>query len=282
MSKLWSAGDLATHDFPEPPYLVKPMIPLGGNVLMHGKRGVGKTQFLMTLANSVTNGYPFLGRWPVQKGPMVIVQVDMTPQIQQLRIIKVRDLLDMEDIYFTFPPSMNIREMVLRHASLVDQIREVEPVCVAWDTLRKIHRESENASESPGIVYGAANEIVPSATHMFSHHDKKTPADPDFESDPEEQFRGSGAWIDDAETSIQLVDLGGIPRRIGLKFHKARTAPDTEKEPVMLEMDLDTMLLLPSRTHDKTERGDPADLVREAKCSRAKAFELLHTRPGTR
>lgn len=251
MTTLWSSEGLAGHDFPEPAFLVDPLIPQGGNVLVHGKRGVGKTQFLLTLSYYLNSGHDLFGRWPVRQGPCVIIEPDMTGPLGQLRVQKALQEVDLPNTYWAFPRSVDIFNMDLKDAKLVEEIRAIEPVMVAWDTLRKIHREPENSSETPSRVYDAANSLFPTATHVFPHHDKKSPADPAHEVDPEEQFRGSGAWIDDAETSIQLVDSGGLPRRIRMLTHKARTAPDTEKVPVTLEMDLDTMLLLPTRVRDE-------------------------------
>jgi hypothetical protein len=49
---LYSAQDLAVQEFPEETFLVEGLIPLGGLVLLHGKRGIGKSQFSMTLGHA--------------------------------------------------------------------------------------------------------------------------------------------------------------------------------------------------------------------------------------
>ncbi len=242
--KLWTAEELANHKFERPTFLVEPIIPLGGLVLLHGKRGIGKTQLCLTLANSITTGREFLGRYPTSRGPVVKVQVDMTPQIQQLRIQKVSKLLKLDDLYYVFPRVLNICNLE-RESELVIKINELQPLIIIWDTLRKIHRENENNSESAQIVYSKVVELFPEVTHFFVHHDKKTIVDQQS-LDPEEAFRGSGDWIDSTDTSMQLVSLKRKnPSRVMLYFHKARTAPDTEKSTCLLQMDPDTMLMVP-------------------------------------
>lgn len=246
MTQLWSADELALHEFEDPTFLIEPLVPLGGVFMLHGKRGVGKTQFAMSIANSVINGAPLLGRWPTLKGPVVMIQADMTPQIQQLRVQKVSELLNLDGLYFAFPTAMDIVSLNLKDSELVMSIRDVEPVLIIWDTLRRSHRLSEDDSSTVQLVYSSARRLFPGVTNLFVHHDKKSPNDPSFKVEPEEMFRGSGDWIDSADCSAQLRSVSmRSSRRVGLLFHKARTAPDEEKKPVILEMDLETMLLLP-------------------------------------
>lgn len=250
--KIWPAPDLAHAEFEDPTFLVKPQIPLGGTVLLHGKRQVGKTQFSLTLANAICNGYPFLGEWPVEQGKVVIIQVDMTAQIQQKRIQKLEGLLHLEGLHYLFPGTLEINKMKSKHPKTVERIRKLDPHLIVWDTLRRIHRLDENSSEAPQIVFSSARELFPHATHEFVHHDKKSPADPQYEQDPEEAFRGSGDWIDSVDTSLQLKRVGSS-RRAKLFFHKARTAPESQKEPVLLEMDKETMLMLPVERSIKSD-----------------------------
>jgi len=245
--KLWEAHDLAEHKFPLPTFLVDPIIPLGGLVLLHGKRGIGKTQFCLSLANSIVNGRLFLNRFPTLPGPVLKVQVDMTPQIQQLRVQKVHKILNLSNLYYYFPRVLNIMSLS-RESSAALAITELNPSIIIWDTLRKIHRENENSSESAQLVYSKVTSLFPNSTHFFVHHDKKTVVDQQA-LDPEEAFRGSGDWIDSTDTSMQLVELKQYnPSRVILMFHKARTAPRHEKNPIVLEMDPDTMLMVPFPT----------------------------------
>lgn len=245
--ELWSVDQLVEHEFEQETFLVDPVMPLGGLVLVHGKRGVGKTQFMLNLSNAIVNGYKWLGRWDTTRGKVLFIQTDMTPQLQQLRVQKVADMLVMDGLWFMFPQGMDIVQMERRWPRQVEQIRALDPVLIIWDTLRKIHSCDEDKSWAPGMVYSSAKRCFPRATHVFVHHDKKSPSDPQFEVEPEEQFRGSGDWIDSADTSIQLRTAATrkSPKRIVMLLHKARTMPDIEKKAVVLEMDLESMLLLP-------------------------------------
>ena len=154
-----------------------------------------------------------------------------------------------------FPRVLNITK-VHRESDFVIHINNLKPYLIIWDTLRKIHRENENNSESSQIVYSKAIELFPDVTHLFVHHDKKTVVD-QKNLDPEEAFRGTADWIDSTDTSMQLVSLKNKnPARMLLYFHKARTAPLDEKDPCLLQMDPETMLMLPFNSPAKLHSLD--------------------------
>lgn len=250
MALLWSSKELASHEFPEPAYLIDPMIPQGGIAILYGKPGVGKTQLILSLAHAINNGLPFLGRWPARKGPVVVVQADMTGQIQQDRITRIINHVDISSTYWAVEPdgsipNINIQTMTITQRPLVEAIREIQPILVVWDTLRKVHHLPENASESPIKVYSSARSIIPTATHLFVHHTRKASRDPDAIDTADEDFMGNQQWKGAADATLALRDLGGVPRRLLLTFHKARTAPDTEKHPFPLELDMQTITLAP-------------------------------------
>ena len=239
---LYSAEDLATQTFPEETFLVEGLIPLGGLVMLHGKRGIGKSQFSMTLAHSIVNGLDLFGTFAVNQGPVLLVQIDMTPQLTQLRLHKLWGQYGMKGIHWWLEPSMDIKEMDKAH-KLVRAVNDLKPVLVVWDTLRKIHRMKENQSETAQFIYSAVKKYMNGPTHMFIHHDKKTQMDPNGELDPEEAFRGTTDWIDSVDTSMQLWEQNR--GRLGLKFHKCRTMAEDDRPQFVLEMDQETLFLLP-------------------------------------
>jgi len=246
METLWSADELAAHTFDTPTFLVDPILPLGGVVMLHGKRGVGKTQLATTLAHAVSAGSLFLGRFPTLGGPVVHVQVDMTAQIQQLRVRAAKRQVQLPRVYYICPATFNLPAASEDHP-VVTAINSVSPSLVIWDTLRRIHTLDEKSSEASQAVYSAARSLIPGATHFFIHHDKKTIPE-QSQLEPEESFRGSTDWLDSADASMKLTTVGAAtlsPRRLKLFFHKARTAPEYDKGALYTEMDYETMMILP-------------------------------------
>lgn len=254
MALLWSSERLAAHEFPTPPYLVEPMIPQGGLAILHGKPGVGKTLLIAALAQAVNSGAPFLNRWPTRQGPVVVVQADMTGQIQRDRLLRIINDVNVKDTYWVVEedgstPYLDIQNMTFTQKELVSAIRSVNPVLVVWDTLRKIHRLDENSSDAPIAVFRAAREILGSASHLFIHHDRKESRDPDAAADTDEAFMGSQQWKGAVDATFSLREVKGAcaPKRLVLTFHKARTAPVEELRPILLELDSKAILPLPVR-----------------------------------
>lgn len=263
MTRLWSSEEFASHTFPTPSYLVEPIIPQGGIFILHGKPNVGKSQLIMTLCDAISRGEPLFGRWPVRQGPVVVVQADMTGQIQQERLLKIRTSTPLQHVYWVVEedgsaPFIDITTMNVVKKSLVEAIQEIDPVLVVWDTMRKIHRLPENDSATPIAIFEAAHRISPTATHAFVHHNRKESRDPDAPEDTDEAFMGNVQFKGSSDTTASLKEIGSSPKRVLFQIHKARTAHDVEKHPIVLELDTRTMLLLPVRPHTE---GGPASSI---------------------
>ena len=287
--EIFSAGELAQHEFPDDPFIVDPLMPQGGIVLLHGKRGIGKSQFALTLSHAIVNGLPLFNYFPTTASTVVFVQTDMTAKIQQLRLLKVYDRIGLENLYYTFPVPCNVAEFRANHP-IVQAISSVEPKLIIWDTLRKIHRMKESSSETVQVVYENLRQYFPGVTHMMVHHDKKTFQDNEG-LDQEELFRGSGAWVDDADTSIQITQTGTRKTRMKLWIHKCRTMSEGERPNLIVEMDSQTMLLYPhspNSSYDeikKIRKEQPSmrgatlvdELLRRGCCTREQAESAVRT-----
>lgn len=270
MTRLFSSDELTSHEFPNPSYLIEPLMPMGGIGILHGKPNVGKTQFVMTLAEAINSGEPLFGRWPVHQGAVVMIQADMTGPIQQQRLIRLSTRTQLTDTYWLAEedgsaPFIDIITMSLTKRALVDAIREIDPVLIVWDTLRKVHLLDENASKTPIEVFNAARRICPLAFHLFVHHNRKESRDPDASPDTDEAFMGNQQWKGSSDTTMSLKEIGTSPKRVLFETHKARTAPDTEKHPLILELDMESMLLLPMRRYSSFSPSTHLGLVSEAR-----------------
>lgn len=265
MSLLWTAERLARHHF-QHLFLVEPVMLRGGIVLVHGKRGIGKSHFALTVAACIGERGALFGRYPTHDiGPVVYVQADVPPWLTQQRVRRAQKIYKLGNIHFFFPTFFNIVTLTESHP-LVQEIRELNPSLVIWDTLRKIHRGSSNEDDIPSLIYGTARNLFQEATHMFVHHDKKTIAEQE-KLDEEEEFRGSGAWIDDAHTGLHLVKVA--TGKLMLYFTKTNACED--QAPLSLGLNLDTLLLYASPEQatlltewwrERNPGGAPADLER--------------------
>lgn len=205
--------------------------------MLHGKRGIGKTHFALTLATCMSEGAVLWGRYRTKKCRVVYVQADMGPWIQQQRLRRARHLFTLDGIQWLFPDFMNLPEWT-RDTPEVKEIRAFEPEFIIWDTLRQIQQLDMNSDETPAWVYGKARSLFPGIAHLFIHHDKKTIADEDKLS-PEESFRGSGAWIDNADVGLKVREI--VRGKLALDFTKVRTCE--EQPSLTLSLDKESLLL---------------------------------------
>jgi RecA-family ATPase len=220
MSHEWWTADGLTHATFRQPYLFYPIIPHPGIVFLYGKRALGKTQLLLTVAATLVHRGALFGRYPVQRsGPIVIVEADMSASLVHERLcLAARSGFTFPDVHFVFPTFFDIVGLSERHP-LVQEIVERQPVLIVWDTLARIFHGDTNCDASVSLVYGRARALFPDATHWFVHHDRKT-REEDATLPQDEVFRGSGAWSDNADTSLHLVANGHY--RL-LQFTKLRT-----------------------------------------------------------
>lgn len=242
----YASGGLHDAQFPTPLFLVEPIIPFGGIVVLHGPKTAGKTQFALTLGIAVAHGRTFLDEYRCRQGPVLFVEADMTALTLQSRVQSAPDTRTLNFLHTEpFDVVKVARAPKLPEALL--QAQALAPALVIVDSLRKTNIHDEVSSATPSLVYAAWQTLFPGATLLLIHHDRKKPTDPDAYLHPEEAARGTGAWLDDADTGLHLTrqreTKGG--HLCTLSFSKCRT---TEEPPAMvLRMHEDTLLIEPTR-----------------------------------
>src|SRR5437867_3057076 len=194
--------------FEHPRMLVDPIIPWGGIFLLHGPRAAGKSQLALQLASAIASGGLFLGTWRCTPARVLFVEVDMTEPILHERLRRMNGglppatknlaLLTLDSGFLNIEDPQNIRD-----PGIVDAKR-YDPEVIFVDSLRKSHTRDENDSATPEIVYQAWRRHFPSVTLGPLHHNRKVIFGPNA-GDRDEAFRGTTAWLDNADTGIQLL-----------------------------------------------------------------------------
>lgn len=82
VSALLEYKELVTLELPERKRYV-PWLPEGGNVMVYGHRGIGKTFFELSLTASLVTGTPFL-KWPISES-VGVLYIDGEMQLDELR-----------------------------------------------------------------------------------------------------------------------------------------------------------------------------------------------------
>lgn len=281
-------GELYKAVFPEPLFLVDPIIPAGGLVMLHGPKTAGKTQLALTLAVSVATGGLFLGEYPCQPGEVLFVETDMTRKTLQDRIKKTEEAKSINFLHSEPFDIVMLASKGLLPAAFTEA-QASKPALVIVDSLRKTSAQDEIDSASPGRVYGAWQRLFPGAVILIIHHDRKASTLPDAIFRPEEAARGSGAWLDDIDTGLHMSKLrnhkhGG--HAASLSFSKCRTTEDPPAITVL--MDETTLLVRPAAKPPRQvlaelRSADPEaaqselvqQLVSSKACSRATAYRLV-------
>ena len=230
-------------------YTFDPVIPAQGILFCHGKPTTFKTHLGLTMSACLVHGGTLFGRYPTKLSTVAYIQADTPYGIQRKRLCVADKILPLDYIHYYHTQTFNMLKM--KHQDdFLGPIVDKEPDFVVWDTLRKISRAASNDDDVPSLIYGTAHELFPDATHMFIHHDKKTVVDQD-KLDKSEEFRGSGAWLADSDTTIHLTKASEY--QIIVEFTKVRTCGP--QDPIRLTLDPKEMFL--------SARGNPEPLVQE-------------------
>lgn len=173
-------------------WLIEPLIPAGGSVLLYGDPKVGKSYAALQLALAIEGGTEWFG-FPVRtNGKVVYVQLD-TPRslwAQRLETLK-KDGLPVETLTFgdretldCFPFDILNQEHYDLLRSELQQISPA-PVAVIIDTLRESHSGDEDKSTSMQPVIAALQSVVAPAALIVIAHSRKTIGDqaPDLIND---------------------------------------------------------------------------------------------------
>lgn len=174
MPKIVNGADyLALPSSPET-YLIDPLLPSGGALLLYGDPKVGKSYAALQLAEAIQNGDHWLG-FPTRQGRVVYVQLDTPRNVWQSR---VRDLQVRGQLIS--PPHFTDRELldawpfdILRPDHLImlrDELQAIEPDLVIIDTLRESHSADENDStEMQKAIAALVAATQPAALCLISH-----------------------------------------------------------------------------------------------------------------
>lgn len=246
MSQLYRVGDFIDAELPNKLFLIEPFMPIGGHCLLYGKRAGGKTQLALTIAHHVLRGELLFGSFPCTQGPVVYIQADMPPVVQQDRLRRAAATIRHNDFYIVpLERSYDIRSICAHPPMWAEQILTIAPKLVIVDTLRRSHTMEENSSDTPVEVYNAWRSLLgTSTTVLYLHHDRKTFTKPgDAGEDRTEEFRGSGAWLDEADLGLHMLKYGRGDK-FKLEWTKLRTCEDAAvPEFLTLAMQQDTLLL---------------------------------------
>lgn len=256
-------------------WLIRPLIPVGGSVIIYGDAKVGKSYAALQLANALVQGGEWLGFPVTQRGRVVYVQLDTPRNLWAERLEQLKesgipvDVIDFADRETLQTMPFNILEKE-HYLLLQGAIRKISPVAVVVDTIREAHDGDENESGAMKNVVSALQAAVFPAALILISHGRKTLQDAphDLISD----VRGSNYVVGrmDAIIKFSKASMGYTGRAIEEGHVRLRRqenglwVPATAEleahiEAILLDTSLTTILgraqALQKRLPDKSEES---------------------------
>lgn len=182
-------------------WLVEGILQAGSLAELHGKPGVGKTFLALSLAGSISTGFPFFGHEVVKQGFVVYVAAEGDQSLPpRLRAWRKFHREDERPGLRVIPESVNLGKST-EVEELIAQLRTLpeSPVLVVIDTLaRCMVGGDESSAKDMGLVVHATELIrtAVGATVLLVHH-------PGHDSSRE---RGSSALRGAADTMMALKE----------------------------------------------------------------------------
>ena len=214
----------------ETSWLIEPFFPREGVVLIHGKKSIGKSPFIWSLMQSVSEGESFFGYDVQTPGWVIYIELDTSRNLLKPRLRKLANpvIRHMEMVFYRSLDSLNLHPDTV--AFLKDLNEKRHPVLVVINTLRRVHQADGNKGEIPSQVYKTWEGLFPSSCIAFVHHDKKSSRKPSgvIVEPGDEDFSGSLAWANDAQVVLHLIN-GTKPRQVRLKITGSQVGSMTEE-----------------------------------------------------
>lgn len=189
--------------------------------LLAGVSGIGKSWLFMDLALATATGGKWLGHFPVKQGTVLMVDEENAEILLRNRInkmLKYRGITDTKDVplHFAvgtgagFSPTVNRDGETTpspEYRRLLQTAIECKPALTLFDSLIRLHRARENASEEISIVFNFIMQFCRDAntTAMLAHHLRKAYGNGNGGANSGERIRGSSDIVGACDYTV-IVD----------------------------------------------------------------------------
>ncbi len=202
------------REFPDPRFLIDNVLIEGTITLLGSYAGKGKTVLALSLMRSVLDGFPWLGRYKVNRtGPVLLINEENPDSVLKVYTRKI----DAEALFCCLH-FQNIQIDSRRGcAELEEVIRRIRPVLVVIDSLIRVHSHDEDASIEMAQVIKHLREIANRGVTilLLHHHNKGT-------GNLEHRARGSSDIPAGVDLELSLYEK---KERLILQSVKTRFAP---------------------------------------------------------
>lgn len=266
----FTGDEFLSHAFPETEFLMWPLLPSEGIVLLHAKWGSGKSYFGLNAANALQEGREFLGMRPKQVSTLY-VEADAPPTTIQ-KFWLDEGFKPRMNLCFTGPFNCLSKEFKISpvYKELVECRETYKPRVVFINTLRKVYQAHEETSHHSVMVYSAFQAIFPGCLIVFHHHNRKESGQ--MGGNGEEDFAGFQSWADNANVVIALKRSKNA-KTVTLTLTKSHAVDSEQVEPIKTAIG-DGMTVVLAEQHGDLVRGF-ASRVRTGEATQGQAAREL-------
>lgn len=157
--------------FPDPKFLIDNVLIEGTITLLGSYAGKGKTLLALSLMRSILDGFPWLGKYTVNRqGPVLLVNEESPDSVLKTYTAKIP-----EDAPFYVLHFEQVRiDQAKDQAALEEVIRVIDPVLVVIDSLVRVHGHEEDSSVEMAQVIGHLRRLTnDGVTILLLHHHRK-------------------------------------------------------------------------------------------------------------
>ena len=199
--RVWSIGEILTHDFGPEEWTVKSLITKQGITAFSGNPGDYKTWVTIHIALCVSRNSPVFGKFPTTQGGVLIIDEE-----DHIRVVKGRlELLGAKDgdaIHYLSQSGFKADNDKALQA-VVDFVKEKNIKLVILDSLVRIHRQEENDATGMAKVFSSIQKIIAAgASILFTHHHRKQYGFGN--SNPGQNMRGSSDILAAVDSHITV------------------------------------------------------------------------------
>lgn len=210
------------RQFPDPRFLIDNVLIEGTITLLGSYAGKGKTLLALSLMRSVVDGFPWLGRYDVNRsGPVLLINEESPDSVLKTYTAKIPNDVPFYCLHFE-----EVRiDRDQDRAALEEVVRVLEPVLLVIDSLIRVHGHEEDSSVEMAQVIRYLRKFSNRGTNvlLLHHHRKGT-------GPLETRARGSSDIPAGVDLELSLYEQRD---RLILQSVKSRFKPF---EPIILEI----------------------------------------------
>lgn len=213
-----------TTQYPPTKWLIDKLIRIGGISFLVGESGTGKTIASLSIAKAISEGTPWLDKFPTTQTKILIIDKENTPSdIQRLfQTLGIKNpniynfFTDIE--YNLFTETGEITE-VGEYLSMFIKINDIGLVIL--DSAIDFMIGDESSSGDVATNINKWREIFSPASILTIHHFKKS--DPRNKIKSADMMRGSSVWLSSAQSVIAMSTISPEhPERLLVEHVKVR------------------------------------------------------------